>query len=501
MLTTAMEAVEQVQISKRLQDNDEYLKQLLGIGVSWDLIAKPFVFGDVKMTAYTANGYFLTMNMVLIVENLEMTMKEFVEQHKGQMFQISELVDYLNVTIGFVQVQIVTRMRDAVRYILSGPMVIFLDGYDQVLMIDTRIYPMRSIQEPEVERVVRGPRDGFVETMLMNVALIRRRMRDPRLRVELMQLGTRSQTDVSLIYLQDVTNEYLVNDIRTRLKAIDADIVAMGEQAITESIGRVKWNPFPIVRYTERPDVAAQALVEGQIVVVVDTTPEVIILPSTIFHHIHHVEDYHGYPINGTYMRWVMIIGSLMSVLTPGFFIMLAQNAAYVPKMLAPLFIPKSLPLPLGIQFLLAQLGVDLFERAVINTPTALATAIGVVAALVFGQFATMMDLITPEVLVFMGAAAIAQFAISSHELGTANRLMRLLIIGATSVFGAWGYAGGVFAIFLLLLFTKSFGVPYLWPVLPFDWEGFKGLFIRRPVYGQNGRPAVFQPKNLIRRG
>ncbi len=496
-----METVGQVSISTCLQDNDEYLKQLLGIGVSWDLIAKPFVFDGVKMTSYTVNGYFLTMNMVLIVENLEMTLKEFVQSHRDHAFAISELVAYLNVTIGFVQVQIVDRMQDAVRYILSGPMVTFLDGYDQALMIDTRIYPMRGIQEPEVERLVRGPRDGFVETMLMNVALIRRRMRDPRLRVELMQLGTRSQTDVSLIYLQDVTSEELVDDVRGRLKALDADVVAMGEQAVTESIGHVAWNPFPITRYTERPDVATQALVEGQIVIVVDTTPEAIVLPTTIFHHIHHIEDYHGYPINGTYMRWVMLVGSLMSVLAPGVFIVLAQNAASVPKWFAPLFIPKNLPLPLGVQFFLAQIGVDLFERAVINTPTALATAIGVVAALVFGQFATMMDLVTPEVLVFMGVAAIAQFAISSHELGAANRLVRLFVITAASTLGIWGYAGSVVVIFLVLAFTKSFGVPYLWPFVPFDWEGFKGLLVRRPLYGPDGRPAIFRPKTPARRG
>ncbi|MHB1685130.1 MAG: spore germination protein, partial [Bacilli bacterium] len=247
-MTTAMESLDNVIISSSLEKNDDFLKELLGIGVSWDLIAKPFVFADVKMTAYTANGYFLTMNMVLIVENLEMTIKEFAASHPKGSFAMAELANYLNVTVGFVQVQIVKKMKDAVRYILSGPLVIFIDGYEDVLLIDTRIYPMRSIQEPEVERVVRGPRDGFTETMLINVALIRRRLRDPRLRIELLQIGTRSQTDVSLIYLQDVTDDKLVAQFRDKLQAITSDIIAMGEQPVAEWLGAVRWNPYPIVR-------------------------------------------------------------------------------------------------------------------------------------------------------------------------------------------------------------------------------------------------------------
>ncbi len=500
-MTTTMESLENVAVSSSLRENDAFLKDLLGIGISWDLIAKPFEFEKISMTAYTANGFFLTMNMVLILENMEMTLKEFVKRHPDGSFTIDDLVNYLNVTIGFVQVQIINTMKDAVRLILSGPLVIFLDGFSEVLVIDTRIYPMRSISEPEVERVVRGPRDGFVETMLMNVALIRRRLRDPRLRAELMQIGTRSQTDVSLMYLQDVANDDLVNMMRQKLKSINTDIVAMGEQTVSEFLAHVKWNPYPIARYTERPDVASTALLEGQIVIIVDTTPEVIIAPTTVFHHIHHPEDYHVYPINGTYMRWVMLIGAFISVFSPGFFILMSQFGNHLPKTIAELVIPKPLPLPIGLQFLLAQIGVDLFERAVINTPTALATAIGVVAALVFGQFAVMMNLVTPEVLVFMGAALIAQFATSSHELATANRLVRFFMIMLTWMLGVVGYVIGSIGVVVLLALTKSFGIPYLWPVIPFDWEGLKGVLIRRPLYEEDKRPKIFRSKTTTRRG
>ncbi len=499
-MTTAMESLENVQISPNLDENDSMLKELLGIGVSWDLIAKPFVFENIRMTAYTANGYFLTMNMVMIVENMEMTIKEFVSRNPDG-FELKDLVNYLNVTVSFVQVQIVDKMKDAVRFILSGPLVIFLDGYSQVLLIDTRVYPMRGIQEPEVERVVRGPKDGFTETMLINVVLIRRRMRDPRLRVELIQVGTRSQTDVSLIYLEDVTDSKLVDHMRKELKAMNTDTVAMGEQAVTEYLGKVKWNPFPIARYTERPDVAVTSILEGQVVIVVDTTPEVIIAPATAFHHIHHPEDYHVYPINGTYLRWVLIFGAIISVFSPSFFIVLAQFGHYLPKGIASIVIPKPLPLPLGFQFLIAQISVDLFERAVVNTPTPMATAIAVVAALVFGQFTVMMNLVTPEVLVFMGAAVIAQFATSSHELASANRILRLGSIFITWAFGWIGYILAVVGVIVLLSTTRSFGVPFFWPIIPFDWEGIKGAFIRRPLFEEDKRPKIFRPKSYTRRG
>ena len=495
-MTTAMESLDDVIISSSLEKNDAFLKELLGIGVSWDLIAKAFIFADVKMTAYTANGYFLTMNMVLIVENLEMTIKEFAANHPKGSFAMAELANYLNVTVGFVQVQIVKKMKDAVRYILSGPLVIFIDGYEDVLLIDTRIYPMRSIQEPEVERVVRGPRDGFTETMLMNVALIRRRLRDPRLRIELLQIGTRSQTDVSLIYLQDVTDDKLVAKFRDKLQSITSDIVAMGEQPVAEWLGAVRWNPYPIVRFTERPDVAATGLLEGQVVVIVDTTPEAIVGPTTLFHHIHHPEDYHVYPAVGVYMRIVMILGSQLSLLAPSFFIVLAAEHSYLPKALSFLGTPKNLPMPLGLQFLLAQLGVDLFERAVINTPTALGAAIGIVAALVFGQFAVMMNLVTPEVLVFMGTAAIAQFATSSRELAAANRIMRAFLIVLAWLFGGLGFAVGIICIVIVAGRTRAMGIPYLWPILPFNWRGLKALLVRAPLYSLKNRSNIFHPKD-----
>src|SRR5579875_1664324 len=159
-------------VSRNLQDNVNYINQLLGIGTTWDIMAKPFRYGKLNMMSYVTNGFFLTMNVVLILDSFHKCVEEFERQHEGEDYTIEDLVFYLNTHIDFVQVQVNDQMTDAVRFILSGPLVTFIDGYDKVLNIDTRVYPMRSISPPMIERVVRGNHDGFTETMLMNTTLI-----------------------------------------------------------------------------------------------------------------------------------------------------------------------------------------------------------------------------------------------------------------------------------------------------------------------------------------
>lgn len=498
-----MESTEHVAISADLQTNVDYVSELIGIGTSWDVMAKPFNFENVSMMSFVTNGFFMTTHMLLLLENFEKTMHTFVTGVKSQeSFTLQELIDYLNTHIPFVQVQKVKKMSDAVRFILSGPLVTFIEGCDEALLIDTRVYPMRSISESEVERVVRGPRDGFTETMLMNCALVRRRLRDPRLRVELFQVGTRSQTDVSLMYLQDVTNDALVEDLRTKIKSIYADALPMSEQPMTELIGKVKWNPYPIVRYTERPDVAATALIEGQAVIIVDTSPEVIIAPTTFFQHMQHPQEYHSYPLVGTYMRWVILFAVLSSVLLPGIFLMLNAHPGLTPAALVFFRADRSDPLPLWAEIIIAEVALDILRLAVINTPVALASSVSIIAALLFGQFATKIQLLQPAVLVYMGYVLIAQLATSSYELGSANQIARFWIIGWTATLGRLGFAISLVSWFVLLLCTRSFGVPYLWPLIPFQWRnGLSDVIFRKPFHHITGRPGALRPKTLRRKG
>lgn len=495
-MTTFTEEVTQHPISADLQENVDYINNLVGVGTSWDILAKPFRFGGLNMVSYVANGFFLTMNMVLILEDFQKCIRDFISEQEGKTanYTMDELVNYLNTHVAFVQVQPVTTMSDIVRFILSGPMITFIDGYDKALMIDTRIYPMRSISQPQVERVIRGNHDGFTETMLMNTALIRRRLRDPRLRVELMQAGSRAQTDISLMYLQDVADEKLVDEIRTKLKAIPTEGMMMGEQEVIDVIGKVKWNPYPIVRYTERPDVASTALLEGHVVIIVDTTPEAIIAPTTFFQHLQHPQEYHSYPLVGSYLRWVILLAVLASIFLPGVFILMNIYPQSIPRQLTFFIANRNDPLPLWIELLVAELALDILRLAVLNTPVAVASAVGIVSALLFGQFATAIQLLQPEVLVYMGFVMIAQYATSSFELGSANQMARLWILIWSGLFGAIGFAIATVSWFILLLRTRAFGVPYLWPLIPFKWaHGMRDVLLRLPVLDLEGVPSILR--------
>lgn len=495
-MSKSMESIETVPVSQSLENNVNYVNDLLGIGTTWDIMVKPFRYGKLNMMSYVANGFFLTMNVVLVLDSFHRNVEAFEREKQGEEYTIDDLVFYLNTHIDFVQVQVIDKMSDAIRFILSGPLITFIEGYDKVLLIDTRVYPMRSIAEPMTERVVRGNHDGFTETMLMNTTLVRRRLRDPRLRVELFQVGGRSQTDVSLMYLKDVAEEELVDNMRNLIKNIKSDGMMMGEQQIIDIIGNVKWNPYPIARYTERPDVAAMSLLEGQIVIVVDTTAEVIIAPTTFFQHIQNPQEYHSYPLVGTYFRWVIGLAVFASIFLPGIFIVANQHPTLIPQWAKFFIAARQDPLPLWAELLIAEIALDTLRFAVLNTPAAIASSIGIVAALLFGQFATQIQLLQPEVLVYMGFVMVAQHATASFELASANQLSRMWIMLWTAALNWVGFGVSVVSWFVLLLTTKSFGKPYLWPLLPFRWkDGLRDLVLRWPSQELGGVPELFKAK------
>ncbi len=499
-------------IDADLQKNVSYLNRLLGVGQgpghSWDIMAKPFTFGGLQMMSYVLNGYFLTMNVVLVLDDVEKQIQAFLTAHEGRSYTLQELVNHLNTRINFVQVQPVTTMQDAVRFILSGPLVTFIEGLDQALLIDTRIYPMRSISEPEVERVIRGPRDGFVETMLMNVALVRRRLRDPAMRTELMQIGNRSKTDVTLMYLEGVAEPGLINEIRQRLQSIRVDAISMAEQSVTDLIGDVKWNPYPIVRYTERPDIVSRALLEGHVVIVVDTTPEVIIAPITLFQLMQSAVEYHSYPLVGTYMRWVVIVSSLLSVFLPGLFLLINFHPNALPKELSFFRADFTDPMPLWLELVVAEISLDVLRLAVVNTPLTLASMVSIVSAIIFGQFATKAHLLQPEVLLYMAFVLVMQFAQPSYELATAHQMSRLWILACTQIAfivpGVPAWVGFIFAsaVWIVFLATRrSFGIPYLWPLVPFRWRGgMSDILFRKPAAEKTEGPKILHP-HFRRRG
>ena len=268
----------------------------------------------------------------------------------------------------------------------------------------------------------------------------------------------------------------------------------MAEKSVEELIvGGNTWNPFPKVRYTERPDVAAIHLLEGHVLIMVDASPSVIIAPSTFFHHLQHAEEYRQNPTVGVYIRWVRFIAIFASVLLTPLWLLLALSPELLPESMQFIGPQKMGNVPLLIQFLIGELALDLMRMAAIHTPSPMTTALGVIAALLIGEVAINIGLFSPEVILYTATVAVCSYCTPSYEMAMANRLVRLFILLLTGIFQLPGLIAGVLLTLVVLLFTKSFGIPYLWPLIPFNFRALKSIMVRSPVAIQNVRPEILQ--------
>lgn len=379
---------------------------------------------------------------------------------------------------------------------MSGPTALVIDGLDKVIVIDARTYPVRGPEEPDTERVVRGSRDGFVETIVFNTALTRRRVRDRTLRMEFMQLGRRSKTDIVICYIEDIADAKMVKKVKDSLSKIDIDGLPMAEKTIDEYISENLWNPYPIVRFTERPDSAATHLYEGHVCIFVDGSPAAMITPVTFWHHLQHAEEYRNKPLTGAYLRFVRYLAVYGSIFLMPLWYLFNIEPNLVPDQLDFIGPNEKGQINLLVQFILVEVGIDMLRMAAIHTPTSLATALGLVAALMIGQVAVEVGLFTNEVILYFSIAAIGTFATPSYEVSLANRLVRIGLLLATAMFHTNGYVISCLVFIILLTRMQSFGVPYLWPFIPFNYQAFRDVLVRAPIPLKNRRPRVLHPKD-----
>ncbi|NMA92830.1 MAG: spore germination protein [Firmicutes bacterium] len=473
-------------VFKKLDENLGYLKKRLDIGeVNFDVILRELAIGGKKSAFLFVDG--LTNNEVftLLLQILTRLKKEDLLPNPVQKL-VEEALPHMEITLS-------EDLEELIKEVLAGQVALFIDGERQAVVIDIREYPIRSPEEPDIEKITRGSRDGFVETLVFNVALIRRRIRDPQLRVEAIKIGRRSSSDVVLMYIKDIASPSIIEGIRSRINRIDADAFPMAEKSLEESIAGSSWNPFPKVRYTERPDVAAATLLEGHVVILVDTSPSVMVAPVTFFHHLQHAEEYRHNSLTGTYIRWVRAAGVLLSFFLIPVWLLLATEAKYLPPFLSFIGPKEKANLPLFLQFVIAHFGLDLIRMASVHTPTPFATALGLVGALLIGEIAVEVGFFTPEVLLYTGIIAIGVFSTPSWELSMANRVVLLAQIVLTGLFKLPGLLIGAGLLLLGLATTKSFGFPYLWPLIPFEGKALFRIFYRQPFYAQRFRPGFLQ--------
>lgn len=475
-----------MEVQRDLAKNLDILNQKMGIDVSFDVILREIKVGNKNAALLFLDGF--------VQDKTTQTVISALLKAKQAEIVPNTVKKLMEEQIPYFEVSTVDDIDELIREVLSGPMALLIDGIREALIIDVRQYPGRSIEEPDLERVTRGARDGFVETGLFNVNLIRRRLRDPGLRFEAMQVGQRSSCDVFIGYINDIVAPELLGELKRRLQRIDVSALPMGSKSLEEYLFGTKINPFPVVRYTERPDVVAAHLLEGHMVVITDTTPAVMIAPVTAWHFTQHAEDYFNSPVVGTYIRWLRFSAFLMAFLLTPVWLVLAQNRDVLPPSLRFIGPKGEASVPLFLQFVLLELAVDLTRMAFIHTPSALATSLGLVAAILLGQFAVDVGLFIPETILYQAIAAIAFFAIPNYEFGMATRLFRLVVLVLTGFFSFWGLGVGLATTFLVMVFTKSLGLPYLWPLIPFHGPSLLRLLFRYPIPSVSARPPFTRP-------
>ena len=343
------------------------------------------------------------------------------------------------------------------RNLLSGTTCLFIDGYESCIVIDCRTYPARNVGEPEKDKSLRGSRDGFVETIVFNTALIRRRIRDPHLVMQMLEIGTSSRTDVALCYMSDRADEALLKNITKNLQAIHTDDLRMNQQSLAEELFRRKWfNPFPKFKFTERPDTAAACLLEGKVVILVDNSPSAMILPTSILDIIEEANDYYFPTLTQVYLKFSRGLITFLTVfLTPGILLFM-QNLDWLPEVFRFVAIRDTVNIPLVFQLLMLELAIDGLRLAALNTPSMLSTPLSVIAGIVMGEFSVQSGWFNSEVMLYMAFVAVANYTQPNFELGYALKFMRLLLLMLTALFNWAGFAAGCVIVICSICFNRT---------------------------------------------
>ncbi|MCM2590595.1 spore germination protein [Rossellomorea marisflavi] len=483
-----MGEIRKTPIPKDLGKLEEYMQNHVGLNKSFDLGVRKLMILKKGVHIYYINGLTDASYVIHIVE-------ELVDVNDNER-ATSKIYDIVHNRLVHQSVEPVKTVEEAVDEVLSGLIAVFVEGAPEALIVDVRSYPGRQPSEPDTEKVVRGSRDGYVENIIVNTALTRRRIRDPRLRFEIFRIGERSKTDISIAYIEDVADPNLIEIVKQELQSIKIDGLTMADKTIEEFLVKQGYNPYPLVRYTERADVGATHLLEGHVLIFVDTSPSVIITPTTYFHHLQHAEEYRQSPAVGTFVRWTRFLGVLASLFLLPLWYLFVLDPSLLPEAIKYVGPDEQTNIPVIAQLFIADLGVEMFRIAAIHTPTPLSTAMGLIAAVLIGQIAIDVGLFQPEVILYVAVASIGTFATPSYELSVANKMARLIILIFVALFHIPGLVIGCTLYVLFVTNIKSLNTPYMWPLLPFSPKAFLQILIRRSVPGAKIRPSIVHARN-----
>ena len=462
-------------ISANIQENITKARSLMAIKQSFDYIERNLFFGKTKVYMLAINGFTQTEVLQHIVADVQS-----LSDGEGE---IRDLETFIDCKLGFAQVAYVEDWEALIKNLLSGQTILIVDGFNRAVSIDTRTYPVRSIAEPDTEKVTRGAKDGFVENIIMNTALMRRRIRDPKLTFELHQVGSDSKTDVAIAYIKGKAEEKLIEKVRAKLDGLKVTSLTMGIQSLKElMIPRSYFHPLPSVFTTERPDVASSYLEEGYVLLVPDTSPEVLVLPCSIFQFTQSPEDYYKSPVVGNYIRLMRLFSLLASLLLLPLFLLFGAHVP-LPEEFALVSTEGMTPVKLFIMVLVIEVALDLFRYSTSHTSERFAGALSIVGGLIIGDVAIDLEWASLEVLFYGAATMLATLSIASLEMAEGIRIYRIFLVLCTGFFGPWGFGIGLAFVIISVITTPVFGkTSYFWPLVPFQWKALKTLLFRYPT-------------------
>lgn len=461
-----------MKLSTTLEQNMHFFQDLLRPGANFDVVYRVIRIGGREACIYFIDGFTKDETLLRLMQAFGSIKSDAMPETAHEFSK--QFLPYGEIALEDETDSIVTQL-------LSGVPFLLIDGYSQALIIDCRTYPARGISEPEKDKVLRGSRDGFTETLIFNTALIRRRIRDPKLRMEILSAGESSHTDIALCYMENRVDASLLAMIQKRINALHVDALTMNQESLAECLYPHKWyNPFPKFRFSERPDTAAASILEGNIIILVDNSPSAMILPSSIFDIIEEADDYYFPPLTGTYLRLSRTVIFFLTLFLTPVWLLLMQNPQWIPQWLTFIRVEDDIHVALIYQLLILEFAIDGLRLAAVNTPSMLTTPLSVIAGIVLGEYSVKSGWFNSETMLYMAFVTIANYSMTSFELGYALKFMRVLILLLTFFFNLWGFLAGTLISLLCLVFNRTIaGKSYIYPLIPFRFRELKKRLFR----------------------
>ncbi|MEB3102562.1 spore germination protein [Ferviditalea candida] len=481
-------------VSSKLQDNIDYLKQLFEN--SSDIVFRSFSVGkrqEIDAFLVAIDGMY---DKTPIHENV---IKPLMNIDFQSINQIQMVTYFEKSLISIFSLKQEHSIENGIAHLMKGDVLLFIDGLKKVYVLGTRAWEMRSIEEPITETTIRGPREGFVETLRTNTSMLRRKLGHPKLQIQQMVLGRMSQTEIAVAYIEGIAPPEILQEVKRRLISIEMDNV-LESGILEEFIEDAPFSPFPTVANTERPDVAAARLLEGRVAILIDGSPMALIVPHLLFESFQSSEDYYSRPYYSSFLRMLRLFGFLVTTLAPATYTALQDyhKEMFPAELLVSVASSREgVPLPLVLELLLMLIVFEWLREAVIRMPRPVGQTVSIVGALVLGESAVNAGIVGAPTIIVVAVSAITGFLVTA--LSDVAAVLRFFYLIVGSIFGVYGIMLVICATLLHLASLRSFGIPYMAPLMPITWSDWKDFFIRAPMWALNRRPEALRVTDEIR--